>query len=196
MPKAVAAFSLHIADTLLNVSDCLLVSNCLAVRLSVCLSVSPSISLSICLSVRPSVCLSICLSGCPSVCLSVRLSVYVKNHDYGDVSAGAQQGRLTMSVSIKRSGEIKCLSLFSALSSNCRVMASVMVVDAPGFRNPAHCGRSSGATFEDLCHNYVQERLQLLFHDTVFTSKQDLYAQVCSFQQLIYRWLGVLASES
>jgi len=54
-----------------------------------------------------------------------------------------------------------------------------MIVDAPGFRNPANCGRSSGATFEDLCHNYVQERLQLLFHDTVFTSKQDLYAQVC-----------------
>jgi len=73
----------------------------------------------------------------------------------------------------------------SALSSNYRVMASIMVVDTPGFRNPAHCGRSTGATFEDLCHNYVQERLQLLFHDNVFTSKQDLYAQVCSFLLLI-----------
>jgi len=60
-----------------------------------------------------------------------------------------------------------------------------MVVDSPGFRNPSHCGRSTGATFEDLCHNYVQERLQLLFHDTVFTSKQDLYAQVCGFLVLI-----------
>jgi len=69
----------------------------------------------------------------------------------------------------------------SALSSNYRAMASILIVDAPGFRNPAHCGRSTGATFEDLCHNYVQERLQLLFHDTVFTSKQDLYAQVSSF---------------
>jgi len=69
-------------------------------------------------------------------------------------------------------------AIFSGLSSNYRVMASIIIVDTPGFRNPAHCGRSSGASFEDFCHNYVQERLQLLFHDTVFTSKQDLYAQV------------------
>jgi len=78
------------------------------------------------------------------------------------------------------------MSLFSTLSSNYRTMASIMIVDAPGFRNPAHCGRSTGATFEDLCHNYVQERLQLLFHDTVFTSKQDLYAQACSFLLFVY----------
>jgi len=82
---------------------------------------------------------------------------------------------------------VYCLMVrVSALSSNYRVMASVIVVDAPGFRNPAHCGRSTGATFEDLCHNYVQERLQLLFHDTVFTSKQDLYAQVCTFFYTFY----------
>jgi len=30
-----------------------------------------------------------------SVCLSI--SIYLKSQDYGDVSAGAQQGRLTMS---------------------------------------------------------------------------------------------------
>ena len=65
-------------------------------------------------------------------------------------------------------------------------MASIMIVDTPGFRNPAHHGRSSGATFEDLCHNYVQERLQLLFHDTVFTSKRDLYAQVCRLRPVYY----------
>ena len=85
------------------------------------------------------------------------------------------------------------LSLCSALSSNYRIMASVTIVDAPGFRNPVHCGRSSGATFEDLCHNYVQERLQLLFHETVFTSKQDLYAQVCGFFALCVLE-GVLSS--
>ena len=73
-------------------------------------------------------------------------------------------------------------------------MASVTIVDAPGFRNPVHCGRSSGATFEDLCHNYVQERLQLLFHETVFTSKQDLYAQVCGFFALCVLE-GVLSSD-
>ena len=35
-------------------------------------------------------------SVCLSVCLSIYLSVYLKSQDYGDVSAGAQQGRLTM----------------------------------------------------------------------------------------------------
>jgi hypothetical protein len=57
-------------------------------------------------------------------------------------------------------------------------MASISVLDMPGFQNPLSCGRQGGATFEDLCHNYAQERLQLLFHDAVFTSQQDLYAQV------------------
>ena len=57
-------------------------------------------------------------------------------------------------------------------------MASISILDMPGFQNPASCGRQGGATFDDLCHNYAQERLQLLFHDAVFTSQQDLYAQV------------------
>lgn len=56
-------------------------------------------------------------------------------------------------------------------------MASIHILDPSGFRNPSTCGRDSGATFEDFCHNYIQERLQLLFHDTVFTQTQDLYAQ-------------------
>jgi len=41
--------------------------------------------------------LSINLSIYLSVCLSVCLSIYLKSQDYGDVSAGAQQGRLTIS---------------------------------------------------------------------------------------------------
>ena len=32
-----------------------------------------------------------------SIYLSIHLSIYLKSQDYGDVSAGAQQGRLTMS---------------------------------------------------------------------------------------------------
>lgn len=73
------------------------------------------------------------------------------------------------------------ICLFRSLSSNFRVMASINILDPSGFRNPASCGRNTGATFEDFCHNYIQERLQLLFHDTVFTTTQDLYSQVCSF---------------
>ena len=71
-----------------------------------------------------------------------------------------------------------------ALSSNVRTSTSVTLLDCPGFQNPASCGRSSGggggggASFDDLCHNYINERLQLMFHHAVFTSQQDLYAQV------------------
>ena len=68
--------------------------------------------------------------------------------------------------------------MFRALSSSYRTISSILVVDTPGFQNASSCGRSAGSSFEDFCHNYTQERLQLLFHDTVFTSQQDLYAQV------------------
>jgi len=68
-----------------------------------------------------------------------------------------------------------------SLSSTCREVLTIHVVDTPGFRDPMSYGRRVGATFEELCHNYVQERLQLLFHDTVFTAEQDLYSQVLFF---------------
>ncbi|XP_052268542.1 unconventional myosin-XVIIIa-like isoform X7 [Dreissena polymorpha] len=72
-----------------------------------------------------------------------------------------------------------------SLSSNYRSMASITVVDTPGFQNPATCGRQTGASFEDLCNNYTQEKLQLLFHDLVFTTPQDRYSQEnidCDFE--------------
>ena len=50
-------------------------------------------------------------------------------------------------------------------------------MDTPGFQNPATCGRQTGATFEDLCHNYLQERLQLLFHHTNLMAPKDRYLQ-------------------
>ncbi|XP_046371611.2 unconventional myosin-XVIIIa-like isoform X3 [Haliotis rufescens] len=72
-----------------------------------------------------------------------------------------------------------------SLSSNVRTQFSITVVDAPGFQNPLTCGRQSGASFEDLCNNYAQERLQLFFHDLSFTQQQDRYAQEnidCDFE--------------
>jgi len=54
---------------------------------------------------------------------------------------------------------------------------SVLILDAPGFQNPATCGRYQGATFEDLCHNYLQERLQLLFHTRTISSLHERYLQ-------------------
>ncbi|XP_052072228.1 unconventional myosin-XVIIIa-like isoform X4 [Mytilus californianus] len=72
-----------------------------------------------------------------------------------------------------------------SLSSNYRTSTSISILDTPGFQNPSSCGRQTGATFEDLCHNYSQERLQLLFHDITFTMQQDKYSQegiTCDFE--------------
>ncbi|KAM7051716.1 unconventional myosin-XVIIIb [Molossus nigricans] len=57
-----------------------------------------------------------------------------------------------------------------SFSSHHLSMASIMVVDAPGFQNPRHQGKERAATFEELCHNYTHERLQLLFYRRTFVS--------------------------
>ncbi|XP_036369695.1 unconventional myosin-XVIIIa isoform X3 [Octopus sinensis] len=72
-----------------------------------------------------------------------------------------------------------------SLMSNYRNLGSITILDTPGFQNPSTCGRNSGATFEDLCCNYIQERLQLFFHDATFTLQQDRYSQEnieCDFE--------------
>ena len=86
------------------------------------------------------------------------------------------------------------VELLRSLSSSYRTMASILIVDTPGFRNPSSCGRNTGATFEDFCHNYVQERLQLLFHDSVFSSELDLYAQVNTNYKFIISELYVISN--
>lgn len=53
----------------------------------------------------------------------------------------------------------------------------IHVLDTPGFQHRELAGARNGATFDDLCMNYVQERLQMLFHDVTFTSEQDRYIQ-------------------
>lgn len=53
----------------------------------------------------------------------------------------------------------------------------VHVLDTPGFQHRELAGARDGASFDDLCMNYVQERLQMLFHDVSFTSEQDRYLQ-------------------
>lgn len=58
-------------------------------------------------------------------------------------------------------------------------MASIMVVDTPGFQNPRHQGKDRAATFEELCYNYAQERLQLLFYHRTFVSTLERYKEVC-----------------
>ncbi|KAK0175999.1 hypothetical protein PV328_000180 [Microctonus aethiopoides] len=64
-----------------------------------------------------------------------------------------------------------------SISSSSHTVSSILLCDAPGFQNPASCGRQTGANFEDLCHNYLQERLQLLFHYTALVAPKNRYAQ-------------------
>ncbi|CAG9818730.1 unnamed protein product [Phaedon cochleariae] len=64
-----------------------------------------------------------------------------------------------------------------SISCSTYTVNSILLVDSPGFQNPATCGRQAGASFEDLCHNYLQERLQLLFHHTNLVAPKDRYLQ-------------------
>lgn len=64
-----------------------------------------------------------------------------------------------------------------SFSSQHLSMASIMVVDSPGFQNPRHQGKDRAATFEELCYNYAQERLQLLFYHRTFASTLERYRE-------------------
>ncbi|KAL2095355.1 hypothetical protein ACEWY4_010074 [Coilia grayii] len=64
-----------------------------------------------------------------------------------------------------------------ALKSSPNSLCSVLIVDAPGFQNPRQAKRERGATFEELCHNYAQERLQTLFHERTFVKELERYKE-------------------
>ncbi|XP_053325374.1 unconventional myosin-XVIIIb [Spea bombifrons] len=64
-----------------------------------------------------------------------------------------------------------------SLSSTLLTLASIMVVDNPGFQNPRHQKKERAATFEELCHNYVQERLQGLYNKRTFTATIERFRE-------------------
>ncbi|XP_075949816.1 unconventional myosin-XVIIIb [Anarhichas minor] len=64
-----------------------------------------------------------------------------------------------------------------ALSSPQLTLASVMVVDAPGLRNPRHSAEERAASWSELCHNYLQERLLEQYHTHTFTHTRERYTQ-------------------
>ncbi|KAF7992526.1 hypothetical protein HCN44_004870 [Aphidius gifuensis] len=64
-----------------------------------------------------------------------------------------------------------------SISSPVHTISSLLLCDAPGFQNSASCGQQTGASFEDLCHNYLQERLQLLFHNTTLVTPKERCTQ-------------------
>ncbi|XP_067289283.1 unconventional myosin-XVIIIb-like isoform X2 [Pseudorasbora parva] len=64
-----------------------------------------------------------------------------------------------------------------ALHSQQLTLASVMVVDTPGLRNPRHGGDDRAAGFSELCHNYLQERLLELYFSHTFTQTLERYTR-------------------
>nr|XP_043897918.1 unconventional myosin-XVIIIa-like isoform X3 [Solea senegalensis] len=64
-----------------------------------------------------------------------------------------------------------------ALKSSQNSLCSLLIVDTPGFQNPRLGKRECGATFEDLCHNYTQERLQTLFYQRTFVQELERYKE-------------------
>uniref|UniRef100_A0A2K6AI56 Unconventional myosin-XVIIIa n=1 Tax=Mandrillus leucophaeus TaxID=9568 RepID=A0A2K6AI56_MANLE len=65
-----------------------------------------------------------------------------------------------------------------ALKSSQHSLCSMMIVDTPGFQNPEQGGSARGASFEELCHNYTQDRLQRLFHERTFVQELERYKEV------------------
>ncbi|KAL1266200.1 hypothetical protein QQF64_001875 [Cirrhinus molitorella] len=64
-----------------------------------------------------------------------------------------------------------------ALHSQQLTLASVIVVDTPGLRNPRHSGDDRAAGFSELCHNYLQERLLEHYFNHTFTHTLERYTQ-------------------
>ncbi|XP_051973111.1 unconventional myosin-XVIIIa isoform X1 [Xyrauchen texanus] len=64
-----------------------------------------------------------------------------------------------------------------ALKSSQHSLCSLMIVDTPGFQNPRQVKNQRGATFEELCHNYGQERLQTLFQERTFVQELERYKE-------------------
>lgn len=68
--------------------------------------------------------------------------------------------------------------LLRALKSSQHSLCSLLIVDTPGFQNPRLAQQQRGATFEELCHNYTQERLQTLFQERTFVREMERYKEV------------------
>ncbi|TEA28513.1 hypothetical protein DBR06_SOUSAS2010148, partial [Sousa chinensis] len=64
-----------------------------------------------------------------------------------------------------------------ALKSSQHSLCSMMIVDTPGFQNPEQGGSARGASFEELCHNYTQDRLQRLFHERTFVQELERHKE-------------------
>ncbi|XP_037122211.1 LOW QUALITY PROTEIN: unconventional myosin-XVIIIb-like [Syngnathus acus] len=106
--------------------------------------------------------------------------------EHSGVSQAEEGPRLTAAQCLQGMASALYEELFTAvvslinrsLSGQQLALASVMVADAPGLRNPRHhAAHQRAADFSDFCHNYLQERLAHYRYVHAFTNSQDIYAQ-------------------
>ncbi|XP_045454107.1 unconventional myosin-XVIIIa-like [Melitaea cinxia] len=64
-----------------------------------------------------------------------------------------------------------------SLSTSARTSASILLLDSPGADNPMCAGQQSGAPLSKLLSNYLQERLQAVFHEAMLVAPRERYAQ-------------------
>ncbi|KAL0867890.1 hypothetical protein ABMA27_008575 [Loxostege sticticalis] len=64
-----------------------------------------------------------------------------------------------------------------SLATSLRTSASILLLDTPGADNPMCAGQQSGAPLSKLLSNYLQERLQAVFHDALLVAPRERYAQ-------------------
>ncbi|XP_047033369.1 unconventional myosin-XVIIIa isoform X1 [Helicoverpa zea] len=64
-----------------------------------------------------------------------------------------------------------------SLSTSARTSASILLLDSPGADNPMCAGQQSGAPLSKLLSNYLQERLQAMFHEALLVAPRERYAQ-------------------
>ncbi|KAL4657307.1 unconventional myosin-XVIIIa-like isoform X1 [Arapaima gigas] len=103
----------------------------------------------------------------------------------GDTSSTGERPKVTAAECLEAMASSLYSELFSlliflinrALKSSQRALYSLLIVDTPGSQNPQLEQQERGATFQELCHNYVQERLQTLFQERALERELERYKE-------------------
>ena len=127
------------------------------------------------------------LFSSPSQTSNLNFSDTGSIHSYGSPIIAAQSGNRSAALDAFVMGlyeqAVSALvmminrALQTSGSGSSKGRSSIHVLDTPGFQHRELAGARSGASFDELCLNYTQERLHMLFHDVSFTSEQDRYIQ-------------------
>jgi myosin-18 len=125
------------------------------------------------------------LFSSPSQSSNLNLTDTGSIHSYGSPIIAAQSGNRSAALDAFAMGlyEQAVSALVMLINralqgpSSAKSRSSIHVLDTPGFQHRELAGARNGASFDELCMNYTQERLHMLFHDVTFTLEQDRYIQ-------------------